>query len=169
MVVRFLSLTCFLLFLHSLPVSATEMKNHSDPTIHSPSQKQVIDVANISEELLGQLTTEEQRWYHKFQNGLLFFSGWKEISEEILTCLPEEKRAETKNLLEYMGIRIGTEWSKANDERKIDTEQLRSWGSRLRKARKNGAPHLSETVRKITIEVDSILKPKSAEVASDSP
>ncbi len=133
------------------------------------AQEEGLDVTKIDKELVDQLSTEEQEWYNKFQNGLMFFSGWKEISEEILTCLPMKDRPEAQRLLETLGIRIGTEWSKDNTARKIDTDQLQAWGDRLRKARKSGAQQLADTVTRITTEVNDILNPGLNEnIASDS-
>lgn len=137
---------------------------------HQYSQEKGIDVTNIDKELLDKLSEEEQEWYHKFQNGLMFFSGWKKTSEEILDCLPVEEQPATQHLLETLGIRIGTEWSKDNSERRIDTDQLQSWGQRLREARKTGARQLADTVKEITVEVNDILDLDSNDtIVSDHP
>lgn len=119
---------------------------------------QVIDVSDLHQKHIAQLSNEERDWYNKFQDGLMFFDGWKDISQNILVCLPQEKRGGTRELLEAMGIRIGTEWSKNNETRKINTDQLRSWGDRLKEAQKEGAERLQETVKIISTEVDAILQ-----------
>ncbi len=108
-------------------------------------------------QLLSSLSQEEQEWYQKFQNGLMLFAGWKEISADILKALPPAERPLTEQLLKDLGVRIGTEWSKDNNIRRIDTDQLRSWGDRLRKARQKGDTHLSRTVQAISTEVDELL------------
>ena len=128
-------------------------------TIRQSIQKNSIDVAHIDQKRLDHLSDDERQWYNKFQNGLVFFSGWKEISEDILSCIDPDEQPKTKELLETMGIRIGTEWSKDNSVRKIDTEQLQSWGDRLRQARNNGPQYLSATLKALSREVDSILSP----------
>lgn len=148
--VAFLCLNCTLAL-----GSALENENDSSsPKAMSSSQKQH---THETGEILTNLSQKEREWYQKFQDGLMFFSGWKEISENILKALPPDERHLTEQLLENMGVRIGTEWSKHNDIRRIDTGQLRSWGDRLRKARKKGETHLSQTVKAISAEVDELL------------
>lgn len=141
----------------------------AENTQHS-SQEPGINMTDIDQDLLDELSEEEQEWYTKFQNGIMLFSGWKEISEEILSFLPPEERPETQHLLETLGIRIGTEWSKDNSERRIDTDQLQAWGDKLRLARDTGAPQLADTVKKISDEVNTILDlDPDDNIASDSP
>ena len=148
--VMFLGLNCTLTF-----GNAYQNKNDSSSLeAMSSSQKQHTQGTG---EILSNLSQKEREWYQKFQDGLMFFSGWKEISENILKELPPDERHFAEQLLENMGVRIGTEWSKHNDIRRIDTGQLRSWGDRLRKARKKGDTHLSQTVRDISAEVDELL------------
>jgi hypothetical protein len=163
---RFLVVVC--ISVKSLPALSNEIDNISVITEQS-HQEQAIDITTMNKEHLGELSEEERHWYGKFQNGLIFFSGWKEISEEILAYLPPEERSEIQHHLEVMGVRIGTEWAKANSERKIDTDQLHTWGNSLRKARKLGARQLSETIKIITLEVDAILEPDTKKIASDTP
>ncbi len=87
----------------------------------------------------------------------MFFDGWKDISKDILANLSYEEKNRVKPLLDSMGLRIGTEWSKANDVRKIDTDQLRNWGKRLKNAQHQGSEYLKETVFLISTEVEAIL------------
>lgn len=120
-----------------------------------------------AEELLSRLTREEREWYEKFQNGLMLFSGWKEISQDILSELPADEQPSFEELLEDMGARIGAEWSKDNDIRRIDTDQLRSWGDQLREASKKDPPSLTQTVMAISTEVDQLLsRPRSSEISN---
>lgn len=131
------------------------------------TKQETLEMNEIDTYLLENLTEKERNWYHKFQNGLMFFNGWKQISADILSSLPNGQKPETQNFLEEMGLRIGMEWCKENSIRKIDTDQLRSWGNRLRKARKNGADNLSEAVRNIADEVDFLLE-NGSETADSS-
>jgi len=125
-------------------------------------------MTNIDNEILKQLSEKEQRWYEKFQEGLTFFDGWKQISEDILLCLTDKEKPDVKILLEKMGVRIGTEWSKSNRIRKIDTDQLHSWGKRIKKARRGGAEELTKTVTVISQEVDAILSQDLSATLADS-
>jgi hypothetical protein len=128
-------------------------------TVRQSIQNNSIDVAHIDKKRLERLSDDERQWYDKFQNGLVFFSGWKDISEDILSCIDPDEQTKAKELLETMGIRIGTEWSKDNSVRKINTDQLQDWGNRLRQARNNGPQYLSATLKALSREVDSILSP----------
>ncbi|MEE4241246.1 MAG: hypothetical protein V2I36_07255 [Desulfopila sp.] len=141
-------------FLYSVSLSCAVESRES---IRQSLEEKSIDVAHIDQKRLKHLSEDEKKWYNKFQNGLVFFSGWKDISEDILACVEPEEQNKTKELLETLGIRIGTEWSKDNTIRRIDTEQLQNWGDMLREARNNGPTYLSAALEELSQEVDSIL------------
>lgn len=115
---------------------------------------------------LQDLSAKEREWYHKFQKGLLLFDGWEEISQEILACLPQHKQDNTEELLQSMGRRIGIEWAKDNDTRKIDTERLRFWGEKLKEAQATGSSQMLNTVRSISAEVNALLHGEAAHPTS---
>jgi len=155
---HFLGFYCFIVIAVFFPESIysqdiQDVAKQSQEESHS----EAMDVKNIDQNLLQQLSEDEQHWYAKFQNGLMFFDGWKQISEDILLSLPVDERPEAKALLGTLGIRIGTEWSKDNSIRKIDTDQLHEWGKRLRHAKENGAEILQNELNVISTEVESIL------------
>ncbi len=150
---------CIYIFLFFSPVLAQGTQSIlSKSNLSSPVWNNYGGGNITSNQLVEQLTEEEWHWYDKFQHGLMFFDGWKNISKNILASLPHEEKTGVKKLLDTMGLRIGTEWSKDNNIRKIDTDQLRSWGKRLEKARREKTINLKETVQIISIEVDSILE-----------
>lgn len=151
-------------------VPANSLANKKDLTSNSHIfAKFTVDMKNVDNQILHQLSEKEQQWYAKFQEGLTFFDGWKQISEDILLCLPEKEKPDAKILLEKMGVSIGAEWSKSNKIRKIDTDQLHSWGKRIKKARRGGAKELSRTVILISQEADAILlQDLSATLAENS-
>lgn len=132
---------------------ATSTHTETSPADSAP----LIDLANIDKDALSKLTAEEKEWYDKFQNGLLFFDGWQQISSDILACLPPEEKGGARFLLKTIGVKIGTEWSRDNSIRKIDTDQLQSWGKRLKKARKESVTLVADTLKRIASEVDAIL------------
>ncbi len=152
---RISCIVCCCLF-GSASISLTAETRES---VRQSIQENSIDVAHIDPKKLEHLSNDERQWYHKFQNGLVLFSGWKDISEDILSCIAADEQRKTKELLETLGVRIGTEWSKDNSVRKIDTEQLQNWGDRLRQARNNGPQYLSATLKALSKEVDTILSP----------
>jgi len=106
---------------------------------------------------LHHLSAKEREWYHKFHNGLLLFDGWEEISKDILASLPQHKQDTAERLLQSMGKRIGMEWAKDNDTRRINTDMLRFWGERLKAAQETGASQMLNTVRAISTEVNALL------------
>lgn len=119
-----------------------------------------------SDGILHNLSAEEREWYHKFQKGLLLFDGWEEISQDILACLPRNKQDAAAKLLHSMGQRIGIEWAKDNDTRRIDTEKLRFWGEKLKEAQATGGAQMLNTVRAISTEVNALLYGESAHPTS---
>ncbi|RWX51520.1 hypothetical protein VU01_11223 [Candidatus Electrothrix marina] len=80
------------------------------------------------------LSEDEKEWFTTFQEGTFYVQGWKEITSKILEKIQQEnKKEELQRSLNYLGIRIGCEWSKNNDVRKIDTDMLEQWGTELQK------------------------------------
>jgi hypothetical protein len=104
------------------------------------------------------LNTEERDWLERFYKGTILCDGWNEISRKILVSMPQEYRAEKKEMLEELGLKIGLEWSRANDVRRIDTKMLRSWGSELKKASTKGPVVISQVLAGINSEVDTLLR-----------
>jgi len=115
------------------------------------------DVLAIGPEVLDQLSEEERQWYQRFQEGVLFFDGWSEISEELLAIFPEEEWPSRKVMMQRLGVKIGTEWAKDNKTRKIDTDMIRQWGDLLRGAFSQGSEETLAVLHQIEVEVDSIL------------
>ncbi len=61
-------------------------------------------------------------------------------------------------MVQRLGIKIGTEWCKDNEIRKIDNPMLQSWGKRLHESIKSGHEILTQTLHEIEDEVDMLLK-----------
>jgi hypothetical protein len=82
-------------------------------------------------------------WYARFWTGkctgLSFFtcfSGkpyWNETVRSLLAAAPAERRAALAARLHQLGRRIGHEWAKENDIRKISTDHIRAWYAALEK------------------------------------
>ena len=104
------------------------------------------------------LSQEEQDWYCKFQEGIVFFDGWKDITDDILEKIPENEQVGIKVTMQALGIKVGCEWSKENDIRKISTEMLKVWGKRLRKAAAGDSTQaMIQAIHAIEYEVDELL------------
>ncbi len=115
------------------------------------------NVLEIGPEVLDQLSEQERQWYRRFQEGVLFFDGWSAISEELLKIFPEEEWPSRQVMMQRIGVKIGTEWAKDNQERKIDTEMIEQWGDQLRGACRQGAEETLAALQKIEKHVDYIL------------
>ena len=106
-----------------------------------------------------QLSEEEKEWFSTFQEGTFYVQGWKEITTEILEKIPQEnKKAELRRSLNNLGIRIGCEWSKKNDVRKIDTDMLAEWGSELQKAAEKNPDDLPIVIADIQQKVFELVE-----------
>jgi len=103
------------------------------------------------------MSAYEQKWYRIFQEGSLLFDGWKRITKEILSYTPEELRERQKVRLEQLGLKIGLEWCKTNDVRRVDNKMLLQWGSELKKVARKDPRQLPDVIASIDQEVSSIL------------
>lgn len=103
------------------------------------------------------LTEDEKYWFVKFQEGNMFADGWQQISEMILEKTSPADLHKQKELLASLGKKIGLEWCKDNDTRKIDTSQLKAWGKILKNAAKKEPEMLGVVLASIDKEVDTLL------------
>lgn len=105
-----------------------------------------------------QMANKDQReWYKKFYEGTFLVKGWKSRMNEILKGLPAEDRGEMGQQLEDLGRKIGMEWSRPNDVRKIDTAHLQRWGNDLKSAKQKGSKALADRIKQLSREVDKAL------------
>jgi hypothetical protein len=100
---------------------------------------------------------DQKEWYRKFHEGTFLVQGWKSRMKEILKGLSPSDMGDMKNLLENLGKKIGMEWARENEVRKIDTPQLQQWGTELRKAKQKGPEALARQIRQLNDEVDKRL------------
>jgi len=103
------------------------------------------------------LDEEAKDWYAKFQKGGLFFDGWQEISDDVVSKIPSEKKYKIKITMLALGVKIGCEWSKENDVRKISTDMLQEWGKKIRKTTSDSPDHLIAVISSIEHEVNELL------------
>lgn len=100
---------------------------------------------------------DQQEWYKKFYEGTFLVKGWKSRINEMLKGLPPEDKGEMGEQLENLGKKIGMEWSKPNDVRKIGTAQLQQWGKDLQNAKQKGPKVLTDRIQQLDREVDKKL------------
>ncbi len=117
------------------------------------SEDEVVSSSEISEQVM-----EEQRWYNRFQQGYLMFDGWQEIEKTVLTVTPVEEREARQARLNELGKKIGKEWSRDNEVRRIDTAMIKNWGKILKNAVESEPEKIKEVLAQISSEVDSLLR-----------
>ncbi len=106
---------------------------------------------------VAQLDKEAQEWFSTFQEGGMFFDGWKKISDKVINNVPEDEKVQTKLQMLALGVRMGCEWSKENDIRKISTKMLKNWGKEIRKAVDDRPAEIPFVINRIEGEVDVLL------------
>lgn len=100
---------------------------------------------------------DQQEWYKKFYEGTFLVKGWKSRINDVLKGLSPEEQGAMGEQLETLGKKIGMEWAKPNDVRKIDTAQLQQWGKDLQNARQKGSEALAGRIQQLNGEVDKKL------------
>ena len=111
----------------------------------------------VSVTAVPQLSPEEQKWFAKFQEGTFYAQGWKEISNDILSKTPKNLLEKQRVALEILGMKIGCEWSKDNDIRKIDNDMLKKWGSLLKETVGNNPHQVKDVIAEIDQKVETLL------------
>ena len=100
---------------------------------------------------------DQQGWYKKFYEGTFLVKGWKSRMNDVLKGLPPKDKGEMGELLETLGKKIGMEWARDNDVRRIDTAQLQQWGKDLQNASQKGSEALADQIQQLHGEVDKKL------------
>ena len=121
-------------------------------------QTQVFIVAyDADEENQGrQSETEYLEWVLSFYQGnLAYQSGWQDIQGYVYEAPAPGAEQELLEQLSLLGIAIGSEWSKHNDVRQIDTRMLSLWGSTIQLAPDFDAQ--KQTVAVIATDIDLLL------------
>ncbi len=103
------------------------------------------------------LSQEERKWFAKFQKGSFLVDGWQKITADILAKIPANEEHEHRLALRELGIKIGCEWSRDNEIRKIDSKMLRQWGVRLKKTVKKDPDQLPRVIAEIDRDVVALL------------
>lgn len=110
-----------------------------------------------SPKTVAELDEEARDWFGTFQEGGMLFDGWKDISDKVINNVPDSKKVHTKLQMLALGVRMGCEWSKDNDIRKISTKMLKNWGSEIREVVKERPADIPHIINKIESEVDVLL------------
>ncbi len=108
-------------------------------------------------DLLETLSPGEKKWFQRFQEGVPLFSGWKTITQSVVERFPENEREQRLAIMRELGLKIGSEWSRDDHVRKVDTDMLRHWGKELRQAGAENHLQIAKVMFKIEREVNSLL------------
>lgn len=90
-----------------------------------------------------------------YQGNLAYQSGWQDIQGYLFEAPSPEAAEELLDQLNLVGIAIGSEWSRHNDIRQIDTRMLSLWGSTIQLAPDFDAQ--KQTVEVIASDIDLLL------------
>lgn len=160
----FASVSVFSVLLTMLLGSSGYAEELAQRCIPCETSQHAADLASIEKYLqqsdlqtLESLDEEARAWFSKFQEGGMLFDGWQEISGDVVAKVPQEKKIRTKITLLALGMRIGCEWSKENDIRKISTQKLKEWGGALRKTVNEYPVNIPSVIQNIELEVDTLL------------
>jgi len=109
-------------------------------------------------ELLDSLSPGEKKWFQRFQEGVPLFAGWKKITQSVVEKFPEHEREQRMVIMRELGLKIGSEWSRDDHIRKVDTDMLRLWGKELRQAGVENHLQIAKVMFKIEKEINSLLQ-----------
>ena len=105
-----------------------------------------------------QSKAEHKEWVRKFFEGTFLVQGWNQRVEDLVAGVDEPKtRAAVKKKLDRLGKRIGAEWAKENDVRRIDSADLKRWGGHLADRKRRGLKPLEEALKTVEEEVEERL------------
>ncbi len=142
-------LTSSLLILPALVIAGGQ---HYSSAGQDHSSKHTLSVITIDT-----LSQEEREWFDKFQKGSFLVDGWQKITADILAKVPENEEHEHRLALRELGNKIGCEWSRDNEIRKIDSKMLRQWGVRLKKTVNKDPDQLPKVIAEIDRAVVALL------------
>lgn len=103
------------------------------------------------------LSAQEKAWFETFQRGTFFAPGWREITARLLEKTPPNLQDEMKKALDLLGNRIGCEWSRNNEIRRIDNKMIAQWGSMLRQAAEQEPYRIPQVVAHLNRKVVALL------------
>lgn len=145
---------------HYLPIAIAVIGLGLLPQLLFPDLARAVDKPsiNVTYRIPPNISAQEQKWYKTFQEGNILVDGWVIVSQDILAKLPAAQQPEQQANLERLGDKIGREWAKDNEIRKIDTDMLKKWGKELKAASKKDSEALTLAINRISRQVDSILR-----------
>ena len=121
-----------------------------------------VSAQSVSQDGISFDDAKHRGWYLRFWTGsckdvpVICFSGapyWGEIMQRLLVNVPPQQREKMRTRLVVLGQRIGYEWAKENNVRRIDNGHIKAWSSELQQAVNNPEP----TVTRIEQQAHQLL------------
>jgi hypothetical protein len=121
-----------------------------------PSQRLFVQ-AYRADPVNQQLQTQQEylEWILGFYQGTVIYpTGWLDVEERLLEETPATERPTLDSRLEKLGIVIGAEWAKENDQRLIDNRMLALWGSTLQLMQ--GTDEQMQAIDEVSKDIDAL-------------
>ena len=115
-------------------------------------------------------------WYMRFWTGsckdlrvgIICMSGapyWSEIMQRLLVNVPEVRREILRTRLIMLGQRIGYEWAKENDIRRINNDHIKTWSADLKTNVANPEPAVARIEQQVRNLLGGTGDPRPAHAA----
>jgi len=104
------------------------------------------------------LKKDDHYWLNVFYQGTLLTQGWNSLKALILEMTPDHAKVQLTGKLDCLGEKIGREWSKDNQDRRISNSHLMHWADVLKTARSKDFQHILETLEALENEVNDLLR-----------
>jgi hypothetical protein len=110
-------------------------------------------VNQVSQDGIAFDDAKHRGWYVRFWTGSckelrgICMSGapyWGEIMQRLLVNVPAQQQDRLRTRLILLGQRIGYEWAKENDIRRINNDHIKTWSSVLKQNESNPEPAVSQ-------------------------
>jgi len=104
------------------------------------------DIQSIDEYLL---------WINRFYQGFNLVPGWLQVVERVTSRVAVEDQAAVRIQLEALGRRIGSEWAKDNQVRKLNSRMAAVWRDALMEALAQDDLHAY--IARMTQDVEAVM------------
>lgn len=130
-----------------------------------------VPAQSVSQDGIAFDDAKHRGWYIRFWTGsckelrVICLSGapyWSEIMERLLANVPPERREMLRTRLILLGQRIGYEWAKENDVRRINNDHIKTWSSELKQSVANPEPAVTRIEQQARVLLGGTGDPRPA-------
>jgi hypothetical protein len=120
-----------------------------------------VPAQSVSQDGISFDDAKHRGWYVRFWTGsckelqVTCLSGtpyWGEIMQRLLANVPADRQEKLRTRLILLGQRIGYEWAKENNVRRIDNGHIKGWSSVLKQSSTDPEPavaHIEQQARQL--------------------